>query len=260
MNNIGVSTASFFGKVVTEDSLAVLSDLGVGIAEVFLGTSYEYKKSFVDCLVERKGNIEIHSIHALGLQFEPELMSISQRARDDAERVFRSVLRAGRALSAKYYNFHGPAKLKNQRSTLDWGRFADTLNRLCDIAKRHGIRLSYETVHWCHYCTPEFFLPLKTACPNLYTTLDVKQCLQSGFDPIDYLDNMGDRLCTVHLCDIDKDGGTCLPGRGVYDFGKLFRELSKRGLGHVPKLVEVYSKDYKDIGQLVDSVRWLSNQ
>jgi len=257
MKNFGISTASFFGKLATEDALIELRRLGVDIAEVFLGSSSEYRKDFVSKLVSCKGNMTIHSVHALGLQFEPELMSISERVRDDAQRVFRAVLRAGRALGAKYYTFHGPAKLKNQKSTLDLGRLSDNLNRIIANASKYGLGLSYETVHWCHYSYPDFFYKLREACPGLYATLDVKQCLQAGFDPVDFLDAIGDRLSTVHLCDLDNDGNTCLPGRGIYDFGKLFVELNRRGLGHVPCLVEVYSKDYDSFDELGNAVKRL---
>ena len=256
---IGISTASFFNKVPTEDSFDALRNLGCNLTEVFLNTRSEYKEAFVTGLADKKGDITVHSLHTLGLQFEPELFSISERVRRDSEENFRKVCRAGQILGAKYYSFHGPARLKNQKYTLDFGRFGDTLNSVIAITEGFGMKLSYETVHWCHFSKPDFFANLAATCPRLYATLDVKQCLQGGIDPLEFLDAIGNRLSTVHLCDLDNEGNTCLPGRGKYDFGRFFAELCRRGLGGVNMLLEVYPRDYGELGELVEVCGWLTS-
>ncbi|MCL2371070.1 MAG: sugar phosphate isomerase/epimerase [Firmicutes bacterium] len=256
---IGISTASFFNKVATEVAFDVLRSLEVGVTEVFLNTYSEYAESFVVPLAKNKGNINVHSIHSLGLQFEPELFSISERVRQDSEKVFDMVCNAGKVLGAKYYTFHGPAKLKNQRYTLDFAKFGQNINKITARAANFGIKISYENVHWCHFNEPAFFDNLRKECPDLYATLDVKQALQGGIDPLEFLDAMDGRISTVHLCDLDKHGNTCLPGKGTYDFGKLFRELKRRKI-NATMLLEVYSKDYNDISDLKNIVKWLQGE
>jgi len=258
-NRIGISTASFFNKVSTEDAFDVLRSLGINVTEVFLNTFSEYDEAFVIPLAKKKGNITVHSVHALGLQFEPELFSISERVMRDSERVFEMVCNSCRILGAKYYTFHGPAKLKNQKYTLDLSRFGINLNKIIEKAGRFGIKISYENVHWCHFNEPQFFADLKKECSDLYATLDIKQALQGGIDPLEFLDAMDGRISTLHLCDLDKNGNTCLPGKGQYDFAKLFRELKRREI-NAPLLLEVYPRDYGDISELKDVVEWLKTQ
>ena len=50
---VGISTATFFTRVLTEDSFSVIRRLGADCAEVFLTTWYEYEPSFADLLRER---------------------------------------------------------------------------------------------------------------------------------------------------------------------------------------------------------------
>ena len=72
---IGISTATFFGKDVTENAFDNLRALNVKVTEVFLNTFFEYKPSFGNMLAERKENIKVHSMHAHTNSFEPELFN-----------------------------------------------------------------------------------------------------------------------------------------------------------------------------------------
>ena len=55
---VGISTATFFTKVLTEDSFSVIKRLGADTCEVFLTTFYEYKDAFAQLLKERKGDFD----------------------------------------------------------------------------------------------------------------------------------------------------------------------------------------------------------
>ena len=50
---VGISTATFFSKVLTEDSFSVIQRCGGDTCEVFLTTFYEYKDSFGRLLKEQ---------------------------------------------------------------------------------------------------------------------------------------------------------------------------------------------------------------
>ena len=66
---VGISTATFFTKVLTEDSFSVIKRLGADTCEVFLTTFYEYKDAFAQLLKERKGDFDVYSVHSLNTQF-----------------------------------------------------------------------------------------------------------------------------------------------------------------------------------------------
>lgn len=253
----GIATSSFFGRVSTELAFDHLRSMRVDTTEVFLSTFSEYEKAYIDALIQRKGNINVHSVHAHGTQFEPELFSTNLRARADAEIIFRKVCYAAFMLGAKFYTFHGPIKLKKFPYKYDYVRLGDRVNQLTEIAQSYGVNLSYENVHWSYASFPEYFEKLLPQCPNLYTTLDVKQAVQAGYDPIKFLDAMGDRISTIHLCDVVKDGTTCLPGKGKLNFEKFFSELSKRNI-NLAMLVEAYARDYRDVSELRSSYDYLN--
>lgn len=246
---LGISTASFFNRVPTESTFDYLRQMRVDTTEIFLNTYSEYEKPFVDALVQRRGNIAVHSVHCLGTQFEPQLFSANARVRADAENLFRKVCYAGFMLGAKFYTFHGPTRLKKRDNAFDYPKLAGRINQLIDIAQSYGINLSYENVFWTYASEPEWFKQILKLCPRLYTTLDVKQAVLAGFDPNKFIEAMGGRISTVHLCDVDKAGKTALPGKGKIAFEKFFRELEKCN-NNVSALLEVYSRDYHDFNEL----------
>jgi sugar phosphate isomerase/epimerase len=246
---LGISTASFFNRVPTESVFDVLRQMRIDTAEVFLNTFSEYEKPYVEALVPRKSGVAIHSVHALGTQFEPELFNANARVRADAEQIFRKVCYAGFVLGAKYYTFHGPVRLKKLEYKFDYPKLCDRVNRLAEIAQGFGVRLSYENVHWTYASEPEYIREILERCPAVCATLDVKQALQGGGDPLKFLDVMGERLSTIHLCDVNRDNTPAMPGKGRFNFEKFFAELNRRRL-HVNMLLEVYPRDYKDLTDL----------
>lgn len=253
---VGISTSSFFNRIATESTFDTLRNMRVDTTEVFLNTFSEYEKPFIDALVARRGNINVHSVHALSTQFEPELFSQNLRVKADAENIFRKVCYAGAVLGAKFYTFHGPARLKKMEYIFDYAKLGERVNQLIDIAQSYGIKLSYENVHWTYCNTPEYFKKLIKYCPNLYATLDIKQAEQGGVDPYKFLDVMEGRLSTIHLCDVTKTG-TALPGKGKFNWEKFFRELDKRSI-NVHLMIEAYAKDYKELIEVKESYDFIS--
>lgn len=255
---LGISTASFFNRVPTESSFDLLRRMRVDTTEMFLNTFSEYEKPFAEELSARKGDIEVHSVHCLGTQFEPQLFNLNGRVRADAESLFRKVCCAAFTLGAKYYTFHGPVKLKKRAYNYDYGAICDRLNQLIDIADSCGVNLSYENVHWTYGSDPEYFKQVLSRCPRLYCTLDVKQAVQAGYDPIKFTEVMGNRISTVHLCDVCRDGSTALPGKGKINFEKAVSEVKK----YAPAarlFIEAYSGDYEQISELSESYDYIAD-
>lgn len=255
---IGISTASLFTRYYTEEALPLVRSLGAETAEVFMGTFREYKPDFGALFAAGHGDMPVHSIHTLNQHFEPELFNISPRTREDAEEWFRLALNNGRMMGAKYYTFHGQARLKRKPYVIDWPTFGPKVRAINEICREYGISLSYENVHWTLYNYPEFIEEAAKYDPDLRTTLDIKQAMQAGIEADLYLDKMGNRLSTVHVIDYDQNGKLCLPGHGVFDFRHLFQRLCDQGFeGAV--LIEAYQNDYKEIKELQDSLQYLQS-
>lgn len=255
---VGISTACFFPDIYTEQAVVEIGKMHISDVEVFFSSLSEYRIPFVKEVKKRADDngIDIYSIHALSLQFEPQLFSKHARARQDSMDIYKQVLEAGAVLGAKVYVFHGPAHVKFSRTLLlNYEYIGQHVTMLADMAQQYGIKLAWETVHWCWYRSPEFPIMLSPylGTDNLYYTLDIKQAAQSGHNPIDYIANMSDRLVNVHLCDYqyDQNRGIIpkLPFAGEMDFDALKQALGETGYSGAVML-EVYRSNYSDTDEL----------
>ena len=250
----GLSTATFFGKSLTENSLTLIQDMGVGDVEVFLTTFSEYTRSFAELLNSVKGNLNIHSVHTLTNQFEPQLSNRAERTRTDALNVFRGIADTMKLLGAKNYTFHGTSVIKrNQRVDYPW--HGKCVSALCDILGEFGAVLAYENVHWAYYKSPGFLTKLSEFAPKIGATLDIKQAMQADEDYRDFLPEMCGRLRTVHICDYTPDR-LCPPGKGNFDFGEMVERLADIGYDG-PLMIELYANDYGDFEEVKQSVEYI---
>ena len=254
---IGVSTASYFGKKVTEDVYDELNRIGVHVCETFLTTFMEYDPKFIDELLRRKKELEVYSVHALTSNFEPQLFNPAPRTQQDALYWFDMVVEAARRLGAKVYTFHGGMNLK-RTSFCNIERVGKVTEMLSNRAAEKGITLAYENVHWSYFNYPEFIDKLSEYAPSIHTCLDIKQAMQSNVSYEHYLKKMGSRLVNVHLCDFDSNGKLSICGKGEVDFYELFCRLIDSGYDKTC-MMEVYSKDYSDFNEIREGYEFLLN-
>ncbi|MFI3229483.1 MAG: sugar phosphate isomerase/epimerase [Bacillota bacterium] len=256
---IGISTATYFGKELTEDTFKLINGMKIPICEVFLTTFSEYTPEFCDLLLERKGEVEVYSVHTLNQQFEPELFNNVPRTRQNAERFFIEAGVTAGKLGAKYYTFHGPSRIKPRPYNHNYPLIGARLNELDALLMSvgNGCRLTYETVHWAHFANPDFFENVKKYC-DTFACLDIKQVMQSNIELEMYIKAIGDRLKNVHLCDYDSSGRLYAPGQGEFDFTTFFKRLYDIGYDG-PMMMELYSGDYKDYGEIERSYEYLKN-
>ncbi len=267
MIRTGISTASFFGKIFTEDTIEYIAKMGTNMCEIFLDTFSEYEPEFIDILLERtkKYGLNVNSMHAMSTQFEPQLFSQNPRQSQDAIKMISKVFDAGQRLGASVYVFHGlPAFQRTNKLVNDYKRMAEIISPVADIAAEYGIKFAWENVNWCAYKHPCFARKIQNyiTSDNLYFTMDVKQALMSGYSVEEYLDDMQDRVANVHVCDYIKcpDGSikTCLPGKGEMDFPWLAKRLKEQGYsGSV--IFEVYSSNYKNYSEMAASYKYIKD-
>lgn len=257
---IGISTASFFSKVTTEDTFALIDEMGIDICEVFLTTFREYRKEYVDELAKRKGKLEVYSVHSLNQHFEPELFNPVARTREDAEYFFREMAYAAKVLDANSYTFHGPARLKRTPYNINYkwmGERIDYLNGIMHEVTDGKAEIAYENVHWTYFSLPEFYAELKKHT-NVKTCLDIKQAMQSKISTYDYVSVMGDSLTNVHLCDYDASGKLAVPGQGSFDFVELFKVLLDNGYDG-PCMMELYAGNYNTFDEVRKGYEYLQD-
>ena len=264
---IGISTASYFNQMMLEEALVHIRAGGCPLAEAFLNTFTEYSDDFCRRLLDTLGEDgpEIYSIHPMSTQFEPQLFSPHPRQRQDAENIYRQVLKTGKRLGARVYVMHGAARFSGATKNLDMSRNvnldrqAAILENLSHMAADAGIILALENVSWCMFSRPEIAKELVDRLgTSLHYTLDIKQAIRAGEDPLDFVKVLGNRIVNLHLCDFfhQPDGRVTLamPGRGDYDFAALSRAMAQAGY-QGPAMIEVYSDMYRDLLEIEESRR-----
>lgn len=256
----GVSTASLFMRKNNEDALPILNALGVKTAEVFLTSFSEYDEDFARLLVERKGNMQVNSIHILNTQFEPQLFSAHPRVKQDAYAWLEKVLVCAKILGTKHYTFHGTSRVKRASRSGENDHFPSIIDgfaHLTQFCRVHGIDLCLENVEWSTYNRPGVFAKIAEEIPTLKGVLDIKQARISGYPYPQYLEEMGSHLAYVHVSDVDENGKMCLPGKGVFDYDELISRLQDVGFnGNF--IVEAYNKDYKEENELKEACDFLN--
>ncbi len=251
----GISTATFFLKNYTEEALAQFAEWGVACTEVFYATHSEYRPAFSQELLKVKGNVDVHSIHVLGTQFEPQLYGAHARSRADSYETLKNVMRSAQSLGAKYYTFHGLPRMKRTFRE-DFEKVGRGTAEIFDFCAEYGVKLCYENVEWAFYNRPGVFRELKARCPSLCGVLDIKQARLSGHDYAEYLEEMGGSIAHVHVSDLDENGKMRLPGRGKFDFETLVKRLVDVGFDG-PLIVENYVADYGDASEVFSSYCYL---
>ena len=237
--HLGLSTAAFYGRWETEEAAARLSRLPIDCAEAFLETPSEYTRAFGGLVRRNLGPVACTSVHPMGTQFENQLHSLSARQRGDALDVLRRVLDAAAALGARTYVYHGRSSAMLRALPWNLPDNLEVIARMQEEASARGVAIAWENVCWCQLTTAQRVREARAAAPELRFTLDIKQAMRAGEEPIAMARAMGEGLCNVHVCDWDAHGKLCLPGEGCFDFPALFAALRASGYDG-PVVLEPY--------------------
>lgn len=255
---LGLSTAAFYGRFETEEAAAQIAKLPLDCAEVFLQSESEISKEFAAIVRRNLGSVACTSVHPLG-GYENYMAGRPARQVHDAFHHYSRVLEAGEALGAKTFVYHG--RHTPQLSPLPWNLKwnIEAIAPMCEMAKRRGMDVGWENVSWCQLTTPERVLEAREALAQVRFTLDIKQAMRAGRDPIEYVYAMGDRLCNVHVCDWREDGKLCLPGEGSFDFRALMKALQDVGYDG-PVIMEPYLALIESDEALMRSIAFMRNK
>ncbi len=255
---VGISTATLFGRKPTEQALEFFDKNNIECAEVFLESYCEYNAEFGKLLAKNKGNVNVHSVHTLTTQFEPQLYSLNERAQTDSFKMLEMAMSSAKEFGAKYYTFHGGARFKKTPFKINYERVGTITQKIIDVANKYGVTLAYENVHWGYYNYIGFFDEIRKRTSNLKATLDIKQARQCEVNYADFIKEMNKDIVTVHLSDVDEYGKMCLPSNGITNFHDLFSRLRDVGFDGA-FLIEAYQSDFETYEQLFSSLEYVKN-
>lgn len=257
---IGLSSASFYPNVKTEDSIELMKKLGFESGEIFLNSPSEYEENFIKGLLEERNKyaFRVYSVHSFSSAFEPYLFDSYKRRREDMFVYFKKVCKAAKILGADCYTFHG---MRYQHINPFTNKFIlEVYNELIYTALEQGVKLAQENVSWCMSSDINFLRMLKEECKYpVNFTLDIKQAYKAGIEPEKYINVMGKNMINFHINDKDKDSICLLPGKGNVDYKKLFCKLKEMGYNKIGT-IEVYSDNYNNLSEISDTKKFLMSQ
>ena len=254
---LGLSTAAYYGRYETEEAASRIAQLPLDCCEVFLQSDSELVPAFVRQVKQCLNGLPCTSIHPMG-HYENYMAGRPPRQVRDAFAQFHRILDAGEALGAGAFVYHG--RNTPLLSPLPWDLAwnVEAIAPMCEQAQRQGMVIGWENVCWCQLTVPGRVLEARAALPQVRFTLDIKQAMRAGCDPIAFVEAMGDRLCNVHICDWREDGTLCLPGEGCMDFAALMRALRRVGYDG-PIVMEPYLRLIKSDEALLQSIAFMRN-
>lgn len=93
---------------------------------------------------------------------------------------------------------------------------------------------------------------------DFHMVFDIKQAIRSGYDPFYVADEFKNEITHIHLSDNTPEVDCMPPGRGTFDFKRLFQLMNDADYkgGYV---IEIYSKGYDVMKELALSKEYLDS-
>lgn len=250
----GVSTASFY-PMHTEKALLFLAENGIKNIEIFLNSNLEIKGEVFKnmlCTVKEYG-LNILSFHPLPVLDNLYLFSGYDRRKQEYFNVYRVYFEKMNMLGAKILVLHGAGNSIFCPNERYFERFAE----LYDLGQEYGITVAQENVHYCKSGSLEFLKEMSNALGEKANfVLDLKQAVRASYTGFDVFELIGEKIIHIHASD-SGGKGDCLPvNAGDFDFNRFLSLLKKSGY-EKGFLIELYSEDYDDYNELIESVKAL---
>ena len=257
--DVGLSSASFYPNINTEDSITLMKNLGFNSGEIFLNSISEYEEDFANIILEQslENDFKINSVHGFSSSFEPYLFDEYKRRRDDSFLQFEKICKFTKIVGADCYTFHGMRNKKLHEISKEF--VFDAYDKLLYISGEYGIKLCQENVFWCMSGNIDFLYMLKEKYGNsIYFTLDIKQAYRAGRTPEEYIEVMEDSIENLHINDKNCENSCLLPGKGDVNFKKIFCKLKEIGYNKIG-IIEVYRDNYKNYEELSSARNYIKN-
>jgi sugar phosphate isomerase/epimerase len=151
------------------------------------------------------------------------------------------------ALGARYVVLAHPGDVKDIDG---WKRVAETLNKANETIASHGLRAGYHN-HALEWKPVEGQKPIELLAANtdksIMLQLDVGTCVETGNDPVAWVEKNPGRIRSMHCKDWSPEKGyRVLFGEGVAPWKKLFAAAESKG-GIEYYLIEQEGSDYSEM-------------
>lgn len=133
-------------------------------------------------------------------------------------------------IGSKYIVMASPGRV---RTVDDWKRLADVLNQASETAKKGGLRVGYHN-HGAEWRPIEGQKPMEILAANtdkdVMLQLDVGTCVETGNDPVAWIERNPGRIKCVHLKEWSPEKGyRVLFAEGASPWKKIFAAAESKG-------------------------------
>jgi sugar phosphate isomerase/epimerase len=151
------------------------------------------------------------------------------------------------ALGARYVVLAHPGNIKDIDG---WKQVAEMLNKANETMVSHGLHAGYHN-HDLEWKPVEGQKPMELLAANteksIMLQLDVGTCLETGDDPVTWVERHPGRICSMHCKDWSPQKGyRVLFGEGTAPWRKLFTAAESKG-GIEYYLIEQEGSDYSEM-------------
>ena len=253
---IGASSACFY-PLETEKSFQKICEAGFSHGEIFFNSTSELNPDFIREIRRIKDyyGVTVTSLHPYRSFSEGyDFFSKYKRRFYDAAEDYKRFFAAASELGARYIVMHGSKK----KSEIPLDEYAERFGELNRIADTFGCAVAHENVVDFVSAKPDFMRFMKNYLGSDFkAVLDIKQARRAGFDPMEFIDILGENIVHVHLSDYDIRRDCIAPSeKGLFDFEAFFTALKNKGYKG-DGIVELYSDGFTDTDEIVSAAEYL---
>ncbi len=254
----GASTSCFY-PLETEKALKKIAECSFNKTEIFFNTIRELDDGFVKELknIADGSGVKICSIHPFSSFMETNCLFGNYKRRfEDIMKLYERYCEVCNILGCNIVVIHGASVYaKNPVSDeLYFERFSE----LCEMGKKYGVRFCQENVNNHLSQSIDFCKKLRSALGEDFNMVfDVKQSVRAKQNTFEFLNEFKNDIVHIHISDNSKNADCMPPGRGEFDFKRLFSEMENVGYNG-EYMIEIYSNDYNVEKELKKSKEYLS--
>jgi fructoselysine 3-epimerase len=220
-----------------QEAIQRINIAGYDAVEIWGGRPHAYRKDLREHEIRNIRNmiddlgLEVSSFDPAQLGYPSSLCSPIEGIRMDSVRYIQDSIETGVRLGASVITVFPGHTLHDQDLDDGWERLADSLDRICEFAGHYNVLVAIEPGN--KYQTDLINTTIQAVdmidqlgCDNLGVLFDCGNSMISGEDTSTAIENLGDRLITVHINDNDgKTDQKLIPGHGQFDFRLLLHAL-----------------------------------
>lgn len=175
---------------------------------------------------------------------------------EELKKSFQQIKALEQEYVIEYWPWYAGAPFKLE----DCKKSAERLNEVGALANKYGLKFLWHN-HDNEFIemeqgTPFDYLMENTDPKLVNCEMDIYWVKKGGGDPLETLKKYKGRIPILHVKDMTPDGDFICPGRGIIDFGPIFKEAKKQNIEHY--IVE-RDREPDGIGCLQSSGEYLKN-